>query len=96
MRAVVIAFFLTFAGAAQGAAACYADYKAKKDNPLRLHYGIAALPDAVCAAGINAAAAEIAPRLEADGWQLLSVLSLFGEEGLDQRRQDAGEYLLRY
>ncbi|HGG65793.1 MAG TPA: hypothetical protein ENK34_14610, partial [Rhodobacteraceae bacterium] len=25
-------------------AACYADYKAKRDNPLKLHYGVVELP----------------------------------------------------
>ena len=96
MRALVVAFLLSLAGAAHASAACYADYKAKKDAPLRLHYGVAALPDAVCAAGIDAAATEIAPRLQAGGWQLLSVLSLFGDEGLDARRQDAGDFVLRF
>ena len=41
------------------AAECYADYKAKRDDPLKLHYGVIALPDAIC--GI--AAARVPPEL---------------------------------
>lgn len=78
-------------------AACYADYKAKRDDPLRLHYGVIALPDPACASR-EAAAAAIAPRIAADGWTLLSVVSLFDEAGLndEKRRTSAGDYFLRY
>ena len=75
------------------AAACFADYKAKQDNPLRLHYGVVELRGACDA---NAAAREIASRISRDGWQLLNVVSVFDEAGLDQRRQSAGQYYLRY
>lgn len=75
------------------AAACFADYKAKQDNPLRLHYGIVEIRGA-CNAG--AAAAEISGRISSDGWELLNVVSVFDETGLDERRQSAGQYYLRY
>lgn len=74
-------------------AACYADYKAKRDNPLQLHYGVAEISGACTPAN---AQAEIAPRLAADGWTLLQVMGVFGAEGLDQRKQDAGRFFLRY
>lgn len=76
-------------------AACYADYKAKRDNPLKLHYGVVELPDAACGS-LTAAAANIAPRLAANGWVLLNVLSIFNADGLAQRKESAGEYYLRY
>lgn len=76
-------------------AECYADYKAKREAPLRLHYGVAALPDPAC--GSRAAAERaLAPRLAGDGWTLLNILSIFGPEGLDQRKASAGPYFLRY
>lgn len=75
------------------AAACYADYKAKQDDPLRLHYGIIELPADPCT--IAAAEAALQDRL-ADGWQLLQVVGTFGNDGLDSRRNDAGAYFLRY
>ena len=75
------------------AAACYADYKAKQDSPLRLHYGVAQINGA-CNAG--AAKAELSARLSAQGWTLLNILSVFGEDGLAQRRDSAGSNYLRF
>jgi len=72
---------------------CYADYKAKQDNPLRLHYGVAALRGACNA---SAARAELAPRLAAGGWTLLNVVSVFDATGADERKASAGSYYLRY
>jgi hypothetical protein len=75
-------------------AACYADYKAKQDNPLRLHYGIVELPDSACTPA--AAKTEIERRLSGSGWTLLNVLSIFGSDGLAGRKADAGSYFLRF
>ena len=74
-------------------AACYADYKAKRDNPLRLHYGVVEVRGD-CTAGN--AADQLRSALARDGWQLLNVVSVFDDAGLDQRRDSAGEYFLRY
>ncbi len=74
---------------------CYADYKAKQDNPLKLHYGVIQLPDAAC--GSKAAAAKaVEARLGGAGWALLSIVSLFGDDGLAERKDSAGAYFLRY
>jgi len=83
---------LALAAAAQSSD-CYADYKAKKDDPLRLQYGVAKI-NGECAPG--PAAAELTPRLAADGWQLLEVLGTFDESGLEERRDSAGQFFLRY
>lgn len=85
---------LGLAHASPAAADCYADYKAKQDRPLRLHYGVAQVSDGNCSR--RAAAGELGPRLARDGWTLLNVLGTFGPEGLDERRQSAGAYFLRY
>lgn len=76
------------------AAACFADYKAKQDNPLRLHYGVMEVPDSACDPG--AAAGAISGRLRSAGWTLLNVVSVFGPEGLNERKDSAGEYFLRF
>lgn len=73
-------------------AECYADYKAKQDDPLRLHYGVAQ----VSACDKAAAEAELSPRLEAAGWVLLNVLGVFGPEGLEERKARAADNFLRY
>jgi hypothetical protein len=93
-KATVLALLAGLAIAGPAHAECYADYKAKRDNPLRLHYGVAEVPDAAC--NKNAAAAAIAPRVARDGWTLLNVMSIFGPEGLAERKQSAGAYFLRY
>lgn len=91
----VLALVLIGAAATSSQAACFADYKAKRDAPLRLHYGVIELRDAACR---NTGAAEraIKRRIAGDGWTLLTVLSTFGPEGLQARRANAGEFYLRY
>lgn len=74
-------------------AACFADYKAKQDDPLRLHYGVAQIKGACTMA---AARAELEDRLLSEGWSLLNVLAVFDEAGLDERKESAGEYYLLY
>lgn len=79
--------------ATAGTAACYADYKAKQDDPLRLHYGVVELAGACTR---RDAQTEIAPRLARGGWTLLNVISVFGADGLPDRRDNAGSYYLRF
>ena len=74
-------------------AACYADYKAKQDNPLRLHYGVAQV-SGDCSVG--SAEGQLRQRLSGDGWQLLNVLGVFDDAGLEERKDSAGEFFLRY
>ncbi len=81
--------------ASPAAAECYADYKAKKDNPLRLHYGVVKVPDNVCG-DRSGAAKVIKKRLKKDGWQLLNVMSTFKKDGLAERKESAGKFYLRY
>jgi len=75
------------------AADCYADYKAKQDNPLRLHYGVIQLHGA-CKR--KPAKTEVSARLEQSGWKLLNIMSVFCPNGLDQRRVNAGSFYLRF
>lgn len=75
-------------------AACYADYRARMDNPLRLHYGVVEVPQSACSVG--AASGVVAGRLAAQGWTLVNVSSVFDDAGLASRRSDAGQYFLRF
>lgn len=74
-------------------AACYADYKAKRDNPLKLHYGVMQLRGECSKQAANA---EVAQRLSSNGWILLNVLSVFDDSGLSQRKDSAGQFFLRF
>lgn len=87
--ALLLALFATPA-----AAACYADYKAKRDDPLRLHYGTIQLDADACTK--PAARREIAGRIAVDDWKLLNVLGIFDESGLAERKKSAGNFHLRY
>ena len=76
-------------------AACYADYKAKQESPLRLHYGVLQVDISPCQM-TGAVTSLVKERIAAGGWQLLQVQSVFDESGLDRRKQDAGQYFLRF
>ena len=76
LSGALVAALALFAG--QASAACLAEYKAKRDNPLRLEHGIMAIPDEDC--GISRAEIVVRERLAEEGWTLLSVVSV-GREG---------------
>ncbi|WP_420568814.1 hypothetical protein [Thalassovita sp.] len=95
-KMLAIPLSLLLLAAAMPAAAsekCFADYKAKQDNPLRLHYGVVRL-EGPCDAG--AARSEVAARLSREGWVLLNILSVFDKDGLKERKASAGRYFLRF
>lgn len=93
MKPLLFFFFCLLISATGAQAACYADYKAKRDNPLRLHYGVAEIRGDCSVSG---AESELRDRLSEDGWQLLNVLAVFDDAGLEGRKGEAGEYFLRY
>jgi len=93
MKQISFSLLLLILGATTAQAACYADYKAKQDNPLRLHYGVAEVRGE-CA--VSTAESQLRDRLAGDGWQLLNVLGVFDDTGLDERKDSAGEFFLRY
>ena len=84
---------LLLPGVARAQDACFADYKASREEPLELQYGVAEVRGECT---VPAAEAELEPRLAVDDWQLLEVLDTFDETGLEERRESAGEYFLRY
>ncbi len=88
----LIAALVTATAPAMADAACYADYKARRDNPLKLHYGVMELPSC----DREAARDEVADRLAQNDWTLLNVLGVFDETGLEERKEDAGQYYLRF
>ncbi|MGR3494183.1 hypothetical protein [Citreimonas sp.] len=89
---VIAAGLALVPGAAQ--ADCFAAYKAKQDDPLRLHFGVLKL-DGDCPPG-DAAEAATRARLDAAGWTLLDVVGLSETEPGDDRKADAGQFYLRY
>lgn len=91
---LILAFIALFSASVPVMAAeCFADYKAKQDSPLRLHYGVIQL-QGPCTR--KAARAEASARLAQQGWTLLNILGVFGPEGLAQRKSNAGSFYLRF
>ena len=76
-------------------ARCFADYKAKQDEPLRLHYGVIELMIDPCEVS-PAVEKDVSSRIGADGWALLQIVSTFDESEVEGKRDDAGDYFLRY
>lgn len=94
LRSFALAAALTLA-ALPAAAQCYADYRAQRTGPVQLHYGVAQVPQNACG-NAGAAAQALAPRLQANGWTLVDILSTFGPEGLASRQGRAGQFFLRF
>lgn len=90
-RMTLSLLFMGLAGAAS--ATCYADYKAKQDDPLRLAYGVAQINGAC---SVSDARAELSARLAAAGWTLLTVIGTFDESGLEERRESAADHYLSF
>lgn len=90
---LVAAFLALVAGPVH--AACFAAYQAKQDSPLRLHYGVIELGSEPCEATSNVEAT-IAERIGRDGWKLLQVVRLMGADEVENERDNAGAYFLRY
>ena len=83
----ILWFGLALAG--QASAQCFADYKAKQDNPLRLQYGIVELPDNACSS--RAAASDYVRQVVArSGWTLLQIESIFDASEFQRRSANAG------
>ena len=93
MKHISAAFIILMLATGAAQAACYADYKAKQDDPLQLQYGVA---EVYGECSIQQAAAELLDRLAANGWDLLEVIGVFNDAGLDERRDSAGAYFLRF
>jgi hypothetical protein len=93
MKHLSFTLCLLMLGSTAAQAACYADYKAKQDDPLRLHYGVAEVSGECTTAS---AKDQLSGRLSDNGWQLLNVLGVFDDAGLDERKDSAGEYFLRF
>ena len=86
---ITLTFVGLLASAPAAHAACYADYKAKRGNPVQFDYGIVQLSDAACS-NRGRAEQEVAQKISRDGWQLLNVVSIFGEDELDAKKAQAG------
>lgn len=75
-------------------AACFVEYKAKQDNPLRLHYGILQIQGGCENAQKTKRVAQ--DRLGQHGWSLLNILSTSSKKPSSKKQENAGDNYLRY
>lgn len=92
---ILAAFAVAAVFASTAHAACYADYKAKQEKPLKLHYGVVQVDISPCTMS-QTVTKQVRQRLKSAGWQLLQVQSVFDDGGLGKRRKDAGKFFLRF
>ncbi len=92
MKWIIVTLVIFLTQSAQ--AACYADYKAKQENPLKLHYGIMKFDSVECTTSI--VQKKVALRLLPHGWTLLNLLTVSRKLPTTQRKENAGENFLRY
>ncbi len=89
MKTFILSALFTLTLGASAQAQCFADYKAKQDNPLRLQYGIVELPATACGS-VTAARAYAAPVIARSGWTLLQIESIFERSQFRARSANAG------
>lgn len=73
MKQILLSMALAALIAGPADAACYAEYKAKSDNPFQLYFNVAQI-DGPCT--MAAANAQLSRQLAAQGLTLLKVLSV--------------------
>jgi len=93
MKTILSSLLLVVVSAHAAQAACFADYKAKQDDPLRLHYGVAEVRGEC---SVNNATLQLSERLGEAGWALLNIVSVFDDAGLNDKKESAGEFFLRF
>ena len=73
-QALLISATLLALTASAASAACVAEYKAKRDNPLRLDHGTVTVQSSTCT--VAAVQSQVRSQLASRGWTLLSILSV--------------------
>ena len=72
---------------------CFILYKAKKDNPLKLHLGLMKI-DRTCSD--DAIEVILRRRLLPAGWSLLQIVNVSQDIAVEKIKRDLGEYFLKY
>lgn len=94
MKHILLSSLILLGSASFAQAACFAHYKAKQEDPLKLHYGIAQIADAACTP--DAAKSILENRLSGQGWTLLNIVKVSPNAPTPQEQANAGEYFFRF
>ena len=74
---------------------CFVHYKAKQDDPLKLHYGVMNVTSDDCSA-LTDITATTAARLSPAGWTLLNVVKADTMTPSAEEISNAGDFYLRF
>jgi hypothetical protein len=88
---VVFCFTIVFSQAQ--ATQCFVLYKAKKDNPLKLHLGLMQINETCTMKNIDT---KINNRLNSYGWTLLQIVTATENVKIEKMKRDLGDYFLKY
>ncbi|MCB1387756.1 MAG: hypothetical protein KDK12_01150 [Rhodobacteraceae bacterium] len=94
LKKPILAFAALVALAAPAHAACYAEYRASRQNPVQLAYGVAQIPGGSCSA--QAASQYLQSRLSRSGWTLQNVLSTVTSNSAPANSGYTGGHYLAY
>ncbi|GAB1377963.1 hypothetical protein [Pararhodobacter sp.] len=87
-----LALLVTLALPAQ--AACFAEYRASRQNPVQLAYGVAQIPGNSCSA--QAASQYLQSRLSSSGWTLQNIVSTVTSNSAPANSGYTGGHYLSY
>lgn len=94
LRLPILTFALVAALTVPAQAACYAEYRASRQNPVQLAYGVAEIRGGACNA--QAAARYLQNRLASSGWTLQNVLSTVTSDYAPANSGYTGGHYLNY
>ena len=72
---------------------CFVLYKAKKDNPLKLHLGLIQINGQCASHDIEGITIQ---RLNSTGWKLLQIVKTSSNIDAEKMEKDLGDYFLKY
>ena len=72
---------------------CFVLYKAKKDNPLKLHLGLIQINGQCSDHDVEGITSK---RLSSTGWKLLQIVTASGNIDTKKMESDVGDYFLKY
>lgn len=95
LKLITITLIALCATSLAARADCYVEYKAKKQSDgLKLHYGVLKLDTDTCESSGRKAAVE--DRLAVHGWTLLRIIGTVRRSDLSTKKENAGDFFLRY
>ena len=94
LKLPILSLALIAALAVPAQAACYAEYRASRQNPVQLAYGVAEIRGGSCDA--QSAAQYLQARLAQSGWTLQNVLSTVNSNAAPANSGYTGGHYLNY